>query len=208
MTQLRRSGLSSVFFITNRLGFGDFLEELRRRLASKWHEGLVEHVKTIYFESRSTGIFPRWYSLEGYEDIQQENELIRQYDQERRDNNVQRAKSRALAKDERMARAYDIAPIVRAKALGAVKEEHSINSSIINNMASTALQHCLSEREAKALKRMQRREQKFLRKEAFEMERMKEILEADSNMLSGGVKKKRRGQEKGCSFWVWFVIII
>ena len=47
-----------VFHYTNRLGFGDFLEELRRRLASKWHEGLVEHVKTVYFESRSTGIFP------------------------------------------------------------------------------------------------------------------------------------------------------
>ena len=74
-----------VFHYTNRLGFGDFLEELRRRLASKWHEGLVEHVKTVYFESRSTGIFPRWYSLEGYEDIQRENELIRQYDKERRE---------------------------------------------------------------------------------------------------------------------------
>lgn len=185
-----------VFHYTNRLGFGDFLEELRRRLAAKWHEGLVEYVKTIYFESRNTGIFPRWYSLEGYEEVKQENELIRQYDKERREKNVQRAREGALAKDERMARAYDMAPIVRAKALGAVKEEHSINSSVINNMASTALQHCLEEREAKALKRMQRREQKFLRKEAFEMERMKEILEADSNMLSGGVKKKRRGKKK------------
>ena len=97
--------------------------------------------------------------MEGYEDIQQENELIRQYDKERREKNVQRAKEGALAKDERMAKAYDMAPIVRAKALGAVKEELGINSSIINNMASTALQHCLSEREAKALKRMQRREQ-------------------------------------------------
>ena len=43
---------------------------------------------------------------------------------------------------------------------------------------------------------MQRREQKYLRKEALEMERMKEILEADSNMLSGGVKKKRRDKKK------------
>ena len=62
-------------------------------------------------------------------------------------------------------------------------------------MASTTA--TLSERrEAKALKRMQRREQKYLRKEALEMERMKEILEADSNMLSGGVKKKRRDKKK------------
>ena len=101
-----------------------------------------------------------------------------------------------MVKDERMARAYDMAPVVRAKALGAVMEEHQINSAVINNMATTALQHCLSERETKALKRVQRREQKMLRKEAIEMERLQEILQADSDMLSGGKQAKRRAAKK------------
>jgi Leucine-rich repeat (LRR) protein len=185
-----------VFHYTNRLGFGDFLEELRRRIPSTWHEGLVDHVKQIYFQSRSSGIFPRWYSLEGHEEVKEENELIREFDKKRREDNVLKAREGALAKDERMAKAYDMAPIIRAKALGAVMDEHNINSAVISNMASTALQHCLSEREVKALKRVERREQKMLRKEAFEMERLKEILQADGDMLDGGRVAKRRAAKK------------
>lgn len=185
-----------VFHYTNRLGFGDFLEELRRRIPSSWHEGLVDNVKHLYFESRSTGIFPRWYSLEGHDEVKEENHLIREYDKERRDKNVIRAREGARAKDERMARAYDMAPIVRAKALGAVMEEHHINTAVIDNMATTALQHCLSEREVKAIKRVHRRDQKMLRKEAIEMERLQEILQADSDMLDGGKKAKRRAAKK------------
>ena len=30
-----------VFHYTNRLGFGDFLEELKKRIPSSWHDGLV-----------------------------------------------------------------------------------------------------------------------------------------------------------------------
>ena len=58
-----------VFHYTNRLGFGDFLEELRTRIPNTWHEGLVEHVKTLYFQARSSGLFPRWYTFEGFDNI-------------------------------------------------------------------------------------------------------------------------------------------
>jgi len=38
-----------VFHYTNRLGFSDFIEELRKRIPKTWHEGLVDYVKHIYF---------------------------------------------------------------------------------------------------------------------------------------------------------------
>jgi len=168
-----------VFHYTNRLGFGDFLDELRKRIPHAWHEGLVEHVKTLYFPSRATGIFPRWYSLEGHDSIQEERATMKAIDTARRERNVELAREGALAKDERMRKAYDVAPLVRAQRQGAMSNEHSLNLQVIANMEAAALNHCSVEREVIAEKRVKRREAKMLKKEAHEMERLKEILDTN-----------------------------
>ena len=50
---------------------------------------IQDHVKHLYFASRRTGVFPRWYSMEGYDSVQEEKELMKKYDTERREMNVQ-----------------------------------------------------------------------------------------------------------------------
>lgn len=189
-----------VFHYTNRLAFGDFLDELRKRIPHAWHEGLVEHVKTLYFASRATGIFPRWYSLEGHENIQEERATMKNVDAARRERNVELAREGALAKDERMRKAYDVAPLVRAQRQGAMKDEHSLNLQVIANMEAAALNHCSIERDLLAEKRVKRRESKMLKKEAHEMERLKEILDTDREAyleeLDPSGAKRRRDKKK------------
>lgn len=38
-----------VFHYQQKLGFEDFLSELRKRIPKTWHEGLIEYVKHVYF---------------------------------------------------------------------------------------------------------------------------------------------------------------
>ena len=168
-----------VFHYTNRLAFGDFLEELRKRIPHAWHEGLVDHVKTLYFSARATGIFPRWYSMEGHDTINEERASMKAIDDARRTRNVELAKEGAHAKDERMRKAYDVAPIIRAQRQGNMTQEHSLNQQIISNMSAMALNHSLIERDKLAEKRVKRREAKMLKKETHEMERLREILDTD-----------------------------
>ena len=191
-----------VFHYTNRLGFGDFLVELRKRIPSSWHEGLVEHAKTLYFQSRSSGIFPRWYSLEGHDTIQEERATMKAVDDARRERNVALARDGALAKDERLRKAYDVAPLVRAQRLGALSQEHALNEQVIANMESAALNHSAIERHHLAEKRAKRREAKMLKKESHEMERLKEILDTDREALleetdpEGAQRRKDRKRRK------------
>jgi Leucine-rich repeat (LRR) protein len=185
-----------VFHYTNRLGFGDFLDELRKRIPNKWHEGLVDHVKTIYFQARSGGVFPRWYSMEGHDTIKEERAQFKVIDDARRNRNVELAREGALAKDERMRKAYDVAPILRAQRQGAQMSEHSLNQQVILNMEAAALQHCNIERDIIAEKRIKRREAKMLKKETHEMERLREILDTDreayiEEMDPSGSKRRR-----------------
>eukprot|EP00605_Chrysophyceae_sp_TOSAG23-4_P000007 GSChrysophyteH1.ASY1.ANO1.7.1 assembled CDS len=185
-----------VFHYTNRLGFGDFLDELRKRIPHKWHEGLVDHVKTLYFQARSGGIFPRWYTMEGHDNISEERAQFKVIDDARRARNVELAREGALAKEERMRKAYDVAPLMRAQRQGAQLSEHSLNAQFIANMEAAALQHCNIERNALAEKRVKRREAKMLKKETHEMERLREILDTDreaylEEMDPTGSKRKR-----------------
>jgi leucine-rich repeat protein SHOC2 len=184
------------FHYTHRLGFGDFIEELRSRIPHAWHEGLVEHVKTLYFQARSTGVFPRWYSLEGHDNIKEEKRIMKQIDAERREKNVQLAREGDMAKRDRMKKAYDTAPALRADYSAMRMSEHALNEQVINNMSNDAIRHCLSEREKAQIKRVQRREAKMLKKERHEMERLQEILETDRESLDGNTARKRRQRKK------------
>jgi len=46
-----------VFHYQQKLGFEDFLSELRKRIPKTWHEGLVEYVKHVYFTVSSSRFF-------------------------------------------------------------------------------------------------------------------------------------------------------
>lgn len=79
-----------MFHYAGRLGFEDFLQELRNRIPKTWHEGLVEFAKHLYFKSREAGIFVRWYELD--EATIEENKAKMETDQKRRAYNLQKAK--------------------------------------------------------------------------------------------------------------------
>lgn len=89
---------------TNRLSFQDFVQDLKTRLPHSYHNGLTEYVKYIYFKSRESGIFPRWYCCP--EDLVTENKLLQENDNQRRRDNVLRAKEEQRSKEQSMLYAY------------------------------------------------------------------------------------------------------
>ena len=126
---------------------------------------------------------------------------MKKIDAARRERNVELAREGALAKDERMRKAYDVAPLVRAQRQGALSAEHSLNLQVIANMEAAALNHCSVERDLLAEKRVKRREAKMLKKEAHEMERLKEILDTDreaylEELDPSGAKRRREKKNK------------
>ena len=168
-----------VFHYTNRLGFSDFLDELKKRIPKTWHDGLIEYVKHVYFSARQSGVFPRWYSLEGHDDFLAERALMKAADAKRRDLNVQRSRADAKERADRMAAVYDVEPLKRAHKDESIAQEHAVNEQVLQKMALAALHHCVTERERKNEEKASRQDQQQQRIVKAETDRLMEIVEAD-----------------------------
>jgi hypothetical protein len=169
-----------VFHYTNRLGFADFLDELKKRIPKTWHDGLVEYVKHVYFSARKSGVYPRWYSLEeGHDDFLAERAIMKEADNQRRELNVQRSRAEAKERSDRMAVVYDVEPIKKAHRIESIAEEHAVNEQVLHKMALAALHHCVTDRERKNDEKAQRREQQQQRIVRQETDRLMEIVDAD-----------------------------
>jgi len=168
-----------VFHYTNRLSFQDFIQELRHRLPKTWHDGLVEYVKYIYFTCKESGNFPKWYSL----DIESRGEMFDRAaaDEYRRELNVQKTRQDAIVRSKRMAAAYDLDIGRRSSHLSQLSEEHRLNDELLSKMALASLYHCVKGRDAIAEARLQRFEQQLAKASEEEMERLKELLDADKD---------------------------
>jgi len=194
-----------VFHYTNRLGFADFLDELKKRIPKTWHDGLIEYVKHVYFSARQSGIYPRWYSLEGHDDFLAERALMKDADSKRRDANVQRSRAEAKQRADRMAVVYDVEPIKRAHRNESIAEEHAVNDQVLQKMALAALHHCVSDRERKNEEKAKRREQQEMRIVRSETDRLMEIVDADrrsriraeENAIKAAKKSKAKKKMEG-----------
>jgi len=168
-----------VFHYTNRLGFSDFLDELKKRIPKTWHDGLIEYVKHVYFSARQSGVYPRWYSLEGHDDFVAERALMKAADSKRRDLNVQRSRADAKERADRMAVVYDVEPLKKAHREESIAQEHAVNEQVLQKMALAALHHCVTDRERKNEEKAARREQQQQRIVRAESDRLMEIVDAD-----------------------------
>lgn len=167
-----------VFYYTGRLGFNDFLQMLREKIPSTWHEGLVDYAKHVFFTSKQSGLFVRWYSLTDEEQmtvqqkanqavvLKEQNIAKSHQDEERRqkittalyDQNLQR----------RMRQAYDQIA------------EHHRGEEYIESLQSAAVHEGLRQAEKKVLSRQIKREKIIEEQRKLELNRMFEILKEDA----------------------------
>lgn len=188
---------SGVFHYTNRLGFSDFLDELKKRIPKTWHDGLIEYVKHVYFTARRDGVYPRWYSLEGHDDFVEERKIMQNADNQRRELNVQKSRAEAKERADRVNAAYDVEPMKRAARAEPIAAEHAVNEQVLHKMALAALHHCVTDRERRKAEKavLQERNQQRLNK--AETERLLEIVAASKRAqqrredAAEGEKKKR-----------------
>lgn len=180
-----------VFHYTQRLGFEDFLEELRLRIPKTWHEGLVEYVKHVYFESRRSGVFTRWYELDT--DIVAEDKARKLADAAKRDLTVVRSKH-DLQLRERMAEvAYGGDLHRRARNVLERAAEHERNEQVKSRIALRTLNDNTAAQEELSRQRVERREKGFEKLREVEMGRLQEILSADrEDMLEERLLKKKK----------------
>ena len=195
---------TGVYHYTGRLSFVDFIEELKRRMPKSWHDGLVEYVKYIYFASRETGVYPRWYALDDTfsdsDSVLKENNRRLEYDKERRDQNVANAKR---LHEERLARtemAYNIDLVRRTERTAELRLEQGQDDAYIGNMATVALHHVIEKKQEKVDGRLRLKAKMTAKYEKDEIERMKEIIEADQEyvvqQMSSEEKQVRENKKK------------
>ena len=194
-----------VYHYTNRLNLNDFVEELRKRMPKSWHEGLIEHVKYIYFTARRDGVYPRWYAMEPDDPhcvaVEKEARVRKEYDKQRREINVQRTRAAHQQMLERIDRAYDIDLARRSQRASELQLEHKVNDAYMQNMASIALHHSVKKREEKAERRAESKVKFIERSDRNEIARLQEILEADSDYVDEerkamGLKPRRKKKKK------------
>lgn len=195
-----------VFHYTNRLTFEDFIQEIRKRIPKTYHDGLIDHIKFIYFTARQSGVFPRWYYPEGDEEkeaaMKKENQLRRDFDKIRRDKNVEMARQQHEERKERVRKAYDVDLHHRTVRLAELSREHQVNDAYLDNAASIAFYHCIQDRQSKADAKQRHKNmatQKFYKDE---LKRLKDILEEDrigreeEHKLQGKYGKREKAKAK------------
>jgi peptidyl-tRNA hydrolase len=167
-----------VFYYTGRLGFNDFLQMLREKIPSTWHEGLVDYAKHVFFTSRQSGLFVRWYSLTDEEQmtvqqnaeqasIHKEQNIAKSYQDEARRQKITNA-SYDQNLQRRMRQAYDQIA------------EHHRGEEYIESLQSAAVHEGLRQAEKKVLARQIKREKIIEEQRKLELNRMFEILKEDA----------------------------
>ena len=101
-------------YYAQRLSFDHFVHELKSLVGStSWHEGLLEHVKFLFFSSREKGVFPVWY--EQSEEMKKVIELKSKSDDARRQDNVMKSQALCEFNTLRTTMAYEGELTRRAK---------------------------------------------------------------------------------------------
>ena len=166
-----------VYHYSNRLNFTDWINEIRKRIPKTWDDGLTEKAKWMYYYCKENGYFPRWYVLD--EGTKRENIRRTDYSEKRRDMAINRSKQDVEDRKTREHLAYDVDIRRRVQRKQDALVEHALNDEIKSSMELLALHHCARERDNKANVRYAKREMEFNQKDKEEIERLKEILDAD-----------------------------
>lgn len=166
-----------VFYFTNRLSYQDYLQEVRLRLPSTWHEGLIEFAQHLFFKSKETGIFVRWYELtpEQSADATQKKKMAAS----KHEASVQQARDDDFRRFYKTQQAYKQDIFRRMRQAADHMAEHSRGEEYIETLQAYALQSQLHKTGKKMTRNHQKREEAIKDKEHQEAARMLEILRED-----------------------------
>lgn len=168
------------FFYTNRIGFDDFLQELRDRIPKNWHEGLVEYGKFLFFQCKQTGVFVKWYSLS---EEQAEEFAIRQdKTMAIKEANVLRSQRDVLIRAASMETAYNKDIMRRIRQAEDLIAEHSKNEEYMDTLQLKGLHQNVVRSELHSVSRRSQmnRVNETLRKK--ELKRLYGMIDADHKL--------------------------
>lgn len=166
-----------VFYYTGRFSYQDYLQEIRQRIPNTWHEGLQEFAQHLFFKSRETGIFVRWYEL----NPEQETDLMKkqQMAMNRHEASVQKARDDESRRFYKSQQAYKQDIYRRMRQASDQLTEHARGEEHIETMQAHALHSQLYKTGKKMARVHSKRETAIADKEHQEATRMLDVLRED-----------------------------
>lgn len=168
-----------VFYHTNRLGLADFISEVKGRVPNLWHDGLLKYAEHVYFTSKETGMFMRWYEEADGQQLLAAEQHYAELNAQRKHGNVLRSRQDLAQRAQQMVAAYDVDLPRRVRQAQQLIDENNKNAEYIENVQLQALSAAVQEKAKQHAVKAKAKEagQERLRKQ--ELARMFDILNQD-----------------------------
>ena len=179
---------TGAFHCMGRLGFEDYLQELRRRLPRSWHEGLVEYVKHFYFIARQSAVFPVWYETSDF--VKEEVRARKEFSDRVREANVAKSRVDQAAQLERAEKVYGPNSVSLSQTQWKNKIRHFNDMSLTQNknleiLERLEMNELVTQAKTDVVKiqtRIDRRERNFDKLRHAETNRLTKILDTDKEV--------------------------
>ena len=171
-------------YLAGKLGFNDFLLDLKSRIPYSWSDSYQECVKHVFFSAREAGVFPQWHEIED-EAAAKEMDMLRRVNAAERDAMLVRVKREEDVLEAIKVAAYDTDRTNRVR-IGEKLAHQMHKASVYDRTAEDHVSSAsgMSENERKLVKRIENKRRKNLARheklKELERNRLNAIVEADN----------------------------
>lgn len=166
-----------VFYCTHRLSFEDYLQEIRQRLPATWHEGLVEYAQHLFFASKATGLFVRWYELSEAQQADTDRKIL--IAEAKHQAQIEQSKADILRRTAKAERAYHQDIFRRMRQAADQLTEHARGEEYMEVLQAKALHDNLRYTGKRMQRRLVKRQVALLEQQRHEVNRAMDILRED-----------------------------
>ena len=163
-----------------KLGFNDFVQELKARIPYSWNESYMDCVKHVFFSAREAGVFPQWHEID--ESTAREIQKLRSDNAIEREAMLTRVKREEANLNAIRVAAYDTDRANRMQFGGDASNQHKTASALDTRSKESSQK---SKNEIKLSQRIESKHRKNLARHTkiieAERDRLGKILEADKD---------------------------